>query len=61
VSYTHSLDKPAVTSFQEISGRTNGTTDTLDDSKQSVEDEGEVSSERQQTRLNQLEDILSGV
>ncbi|XP_033609685.1 A-kinase anchor protein 9 isoform X6 [Cryptotermes secundus] len=44
----------------EISGGTSGTTTTLDDSKQSIKDEGEVSSERLQTRLKQLEDILSG-
>jgi hypothetical protein len=50
-----------VTSLQEISGRTNGTTTTLDDSKQIVKDEGEVSSERLETRVKQLEDILSGV
>jgi hypothetical protein len=50
-----------MTSLQEISGRTNGTTAILDDSKKSFEDEGEVSSEGLQTRLKQLEDILSGV
>jgi hypothetical protein len=49
-----------VTSLQEISARTNDTTATLDESKQSVEDGGEVSSERLQTRLKQLEDVLSG-
>jgi hypothetical protein len=50
-----------VTLLQEISRRTNGTTATLDDNKQSFGDESEVSSERLQTRLKQLEDILSGV
>jgi hypothetical protein len=50
-----------VTSLQEISERTNDTAATVDDSKQSFEDEGEVSPERLQTRLKQLKDILSGV
>jgi hypothetical protein len=55
------FEKTFLVILQEISGRTNGTTATLDDSNQSFDDESEMSPERLQIRLKQLEDILSGV
>ncbi|KDR24080.1 hypothetical protein L798_09415 [Zootermopsis nevadensis] len=60
-----SLDVSPVSSFEdsevvnlESSTKNNGTSTTLSGSKQTFEDGGEMSSDRFQTRLRELEDIL---
>jgi hypothetical protein len=50
-----------VTSLQDIPTETNGTIAALDEGKQSFEEGCDVSRERLQTRVKELEDILSGV
>jgi hypothetical protein len=50
-----------VTSLQDIPANTPGTAAALDASKQSFEEGSDVSRERLQTRVKELEDMLSGV
>jgi len=57
----YSLDSLAVTSLQDIQGESHGSTAALDVGHQSFEEGSDVSRERLQTRVKELEDILSGV
>lgn len=57
----YSLNSPAVTSLQDIQAESYGSTAALDVGQQSFEEGSDVSRERLQTRVKELEDILSGV
>jgi len=57
----YSLNSPAVTSLQDIEAESHGSTAALDVGQQSFEEGSDVSRERLQTRVRELEDILSGV
>lgn len=57
----YSLNSPAVTSLQDIQTKSHGSTAALDVGQQSFEEGSDVSRERLQTRVKELEDILSGV
>jgi hypothetical protein len=57
----YSLNSPAVTSLQDIQAESHGSTAALDVGQQSFEEGSDVSRERLQTRVKELEDILSGV
>lgn len=57
----YSLNSHTVTSLQDIPAKAHGTAAVLDESKQSFEEENDVSRERLQIRVKELEDILSGV
>lgn len=54
----HFINYPYMNFLQESSTKNNGTSTTLSGSKQTFEDGGEMSSDRFQTRLRELEDIL---
>lgn len=57
----YSLNSPGVTSLQDIQAESHGSTAALDLGQQSFEEGSDVSRERLQTRVKELEDILSGV